>query len=411
MPKLVLPLTDTKIKTAKNETDKPIKLFDGNGLFLLLDTNGKKYWRMNYTRPLSKKRNTLAFGLYPETTLAEARTLRDQARKLLSQGVDPAEYRKLQATEQLENANDSFERIALEWLDRQNTADVTKNKSLYLLKFAFSGFGNKPIREVTARDVLTVCRQEEAKGHLEKAHRIRSKCSQVFRYAIASTLLDTDPTRDLRGALKSVEVTHQSAITDPSKVGGLLNAIDNYTGQLVTIAALKLAPLTFVRPGELRAAKWADIDLDKAEWRYTPPKTKKQTKVELIVPLSRQALSILHDMRNLSSKSEYVFPALHTNLRCMSEGTILQALRRMGYGKEEMSGHGFRAMARTILEEVLEFPIEIIEQQLGHQVRDMHGRAYNRTKHLDKRKDMMQKWADYLDGLKSNHIKGFESHE
>lgn len=401
MPKLVVPLTDTQIKKAKNEGHSPIKLSDGGGLYLLLDTKGNKYWRMDYIRPITKKRNTLAFGLYPEISLADARTRRDNARKLVAQGVDPSEQKKQDAAEALISANDSFESIALEWLERQQTADVTKNKALYLLKFAFAGFGKKPIRDVLPIDVLKVCREAEAEGHLEKAHRIKSKCSQVFRYAIASTILETDPTRDLRGALKSVEVTHHAAIIEPVQVGQLLRAIDSYTGQLITIAALKLAPLTFVRPGELRAAKWADIDLDKGVWSYTPPKTKKQTKVELIVPLSTQALAILKDVHLISANSEYVFPSLYTNLRCMSEGTINQALRRMGYGKDEMCGHGFRAMARTILEEVLEYPIEIIEQQLGHQVRDMHGRAYNRTKHLDKRKDMMQAWANYLDSIKA----------
>ncbi|AXI03263.1 tyrosine-type recombinase/integrase [Aquirhabdus parva] len=401
MPKLVVPLTDPQIKKAKYDSTGSNKLRDGGGLFLLLDKNGSKYWHMDYTRPVTKKRNTLAFGIYPYTTLAKARELRDSARKLIAQGLDPSDQKKQDAAEAQISLNNSFEAIALEWLERQQIADVTKNKALYLLKFAFAGFGKKPIRDVLPIDVLKVCRAAEAEGHLEKAHRIKSKCSQVFRYAIASTILETDPTRDLRGALKSVEVTHHAAIIDPLQVGQLLKAIDNYSGQLVTIAALKLAPLTFVRPGELRAAKWADINLEKGLWSYTPPKTKKQTKVELIVPLSTQALSILKDMHLLSTNSEYVFPSLYTNLRCMSEGTINQALRRMGYGKDEMCGHGFRAMARTILEEVLEYPIEIIEQQLGHQVRDMHGRAYNRTRHLDKRKDMMQAWANYLDSIKS----------
>ncbi|MDE2422305.1 MAG: integrase arm-type DNA-binding domain-containing protein [Gammaproteobacteria bacterium] len=400
MPKLVLALTDLQVKNVKNTEANPIKLSDGGGLYLLLDVNGKKYWRMDYTRPVTKKRNTLAFGTYPEVSLSLARERRNEARRNIAQGIDPFVQKQLDAIEALSKSNDSFEAIALQWNSKQLVTDSTREKNLYFLKCAFEGFGKKPIREVLPIDVLKVCLKAEEEGHREKAHRIRTKCSQVFRYAVASTILDSDPTRDLSGALQPIKVRHHSAITDPKNVGRLLVDIENYTGQIVTRTALKIAPYVFVRPIELRMALKADFDLENRVWSYTPPKTRNQTEIQLIIPLADQVIELLKLLEPFTGNSIYVFPAMTTFHRSMSENTINQAIRRMGYDKDEMCGHGFRALARTILEEKLRYPVKLIEMQLGHQVRDVHGTAYNRTKFLKRRKKMMQKWADYLDNLK-----------
>lgn len=248
--------------------------------------------------------------------------------------------------------------------------------------------------------VLAACRKQEAEGKHETAQPIKTKCGQVFRYAVAIGRADRDPTSDLRGALKPPVVKHRAAITDPKRLAKLLRDIDDYSGHFSTVCALKLSPMVFIRPGELRAAKWADIDLDAAQWSYTPPKTRNQTQLEHIIPLPTQAVAILREIQQVTGAGTHVFRSSGKS-GYLSEGAILGALRRMGYEKDDMSGHGFRATARTILDEVLGFKIELIEQQLAHKVADMHGRAYNRTKHLPERTQMMQAWADYLDKLKS----------
>jgi len=259
-----------------------------------------------------------------------------------------------------------------------------------------------PISEITPRDLAKVIEKDEAKGYIESAMRIRSKASQVFRFAVKMGLCDRDIAQDLAGTITQREKNHYSALTDPFDFARLLFDIDNYESQLVHVKfALQLAPLVFVRIGELRSAKWADIDFDNATWSYTPSKTSAKTGLDHIVPLSVQALAIFKEAHNFTNNSEYVFPSRSDKHRPISDMSINMALRRMGYGKDDMTGHGFRAIARTLLDEVLEFPLEIIEQQLAHQVRDMHGRAYNRTKHLGKRKAMMQRWSDYCDELKA----------
>lgn len=391
-------LTNTAIAKAIAK-DTPYKLVDGAGMYLLIKPNGGKYWHLAYR--FAGKQKTLALGVYPTVSLAEARAKREVARKQLENLIDPNEAKKEDKRHSILMSQNTFEAIALEWMQKQPPkAEITASKNLYFLSFAFKGFGHKPITDVSAPDVLAVCRVLEAQNKLETAHRIKAKCGQVFRYAIATGHATYDPTQALRGALKPIEVSHRAAITDPTEVAKLLTAINSYQGQFVTQCALKLAPLVFVRPGELRTALWQEIDLEAKEWRYNVSKTNTQH----IVPLSTQAVAILSDLHQQTSHSIYVFPSVRTNKRPMSDNTINPALRHLGYGKDEMCGHGFRAMARTILEEVLDYPIEIIEQQLAHQVKDMHGRAYNRTKHLAKRHKMMQHWADYLDQLQGKNI-------
>ena len=393
------PLTHARQADTAKPEEKSYKLNAGDGLFLEITPSGSKRWRLRYF--FAGKEQMLSLGLYPSIGLLEAKEARDNARKLISKGTDPSEHRKEEKIASKTTTQNSFEAIANEWLAQQtDKADVTRAKAKWLLQFAIAEFGQVPIHEVTPPMVLAACRKEESAGKLETARRIRSKCSQVFRYAVGTSRIERDPTTDLRGLIKPPVVTHRSAITDPKKVGQLLRDIDNYNGRFSTLCALKIAPLVFIRPGELRSARWDDIDLDAGIWSYTPPKTRNQTQLQHIIPLSTQAVAILRQLHTLTRNNPFVFQSTGKEGH-LSEAAILGALRRMGYEKDEMSGHGFRAMARTILDEVLGFRVEWIEQQLAHKVSDMHGRAYNRTKHLPERTRMMQEWSDYLDSLKN----------
>ena len=398
-----MPLTDTFIKTVKySRTDnKPQREYDTDGLYLEITPKGVKKWLMKYKRPFTGKENRLSFGIYPEITLKEARQKRDDARKLLKGNIDPSEAKKEEKRLSLLQAANTFEAIANEWLSKQShLAEATLKKSAWLLSFAISHFGQKAITDIIPIDVLAVCRIFKNQNKRETAKRIKVKCGQVFRYAVATGRLESDPTRDLKGALQPVIANHQAAITDPSQVARLMQDIQGYEGHYTVVYALKLAPLVFVRPSELRSAKWADIDLEAKEWRYHVHKTK----TEHIVPLSSQATKLLADLKAISTHSPYVFPSIRSNQRTMSENTINAALRRLGYTSEQMCGHGFRAMARTILDEVLGYPIEVIEMQLAHAVKDANGRAYNRTKYREQRHKMMQHWSDYLDGLQVDNV-------
>ena len=390
-------LTDTAVRNTKPGT-KPAKLFDERGLFLLVTPGGGKWWRFRYS--FDGKEKLLSLGTYPDVTLKAARDKRDAARKLLADGIDPGRQRKAQKSARAERASNSFEVVAREWFAKYAPTWAENHGDRILRRLdrdIFPWIGGLPVADVTGPELLSAVRRIEARGALETAHRALANCGQVFRYAIATGRAERDISADLRGALPPVKVESFAAVTEPDKVGELLRAIDGYQGTLTVSCALRLAPLVFVRPGELRKAEWADIDLDGAEWRYTVTKTG----TPHIVPLSIQAVSILRELRALTGTSRYVFPGARSNGRPMSDNAILAALRRMGIGKEEMSGHGFRAMARTILDEVLCFRPDFIEHQLAHAVRDPNGRAYNRTAHLPERRKMMQAWADYLDRLKA----------
>lgn len=390
-------LTDLACRTAKAK-DKPYKLADERGLYLLVTAAGGRLWRIDYR--FEGKRKTLTFGAYPDVRLADARERRDEARKLLASGIDPAEYRKATKAQRASASANTFEAVAREWYAKFAPGWVASHGERILRRLErdiFPWIGEKPIAEITPPELLGTVRRIEERGALETAHRALQNCGQVFRYAVATGRAARDPSGDLKGALPAVKGTNFAAITDPQKVGPLLRDLDAYSGTLAVRCALQLAPLVFVRPGELRQALWADFDLDAAEWRYHVTKTD----TAHIVPLSRQALAILKEIQPLTGAGPYVFPSARSSERPMSDNALNAALRRMGIGKDELSTHGFRAMARTILDEVLGFRPDFIEHQLAHAVRDPNGRAYNRTAHLVERRKMMQAWADYLDKLKA----------
>jgi integrase len=392
-----MPLSDTTIRTAKPAA-KPQRLFDGNGLYLEVSPAGGKLWRLKYR--IGGKEKRLALGVYPDTCLKDAREKRDAARKLLAAGVDPAEQRKAEKAAGEERGANSFEVIAREWHAKQSATWVELHASRIMLRMendVFPWLGSRPIADITAKDFLTTVNRIADRGAVESAHRVLQNCGQVMRYAIATGRADRNPVADLRGALPPVKQTHLAAITDPHAIGGLLRAIDAYQGSFVTRCALRLAPLLFVRPGELRQAEWAEFDMDAAQWNL--PAEKMKMREPHLVPLAPQAVVILRELQALTGGGRYLFPSPRSPQRPMSNNGVLSALRRMGYGTEEMSGHGFRAMARTVLDEVLHFRPDYIEHQLAHAVKDPNGRAYNRTAHLAERREMMGAWADYLDML------------
>ena len=391
-----MPLTDTAIKSAR-PGEKPIRMFDGEGLYLEVAPSGGKWWRFKYR--FGGKEKLLSLGVYGDVSLKQARERRAAARKLLADGVDPSEHRKATKAAKADRAANSFEVVAREWFGKQSASWVDSHGHRILRRLErdiFPWIGGSPVAEVTAPQLLAVLRRIEERGALETAHRALSVCGQVFRYAIATGRAERDPSPDLRGALPPVKGKNFAAITDPNHVGDLLRALDAYQGTLTVKCALRLAPLVFVRPGELRKAEWSGFDLDAGEWRYHVTKTG----TEHIVPLSSQAVAILRELEAINGSGQFVFPSARSAKRPMSDNALLAALRRSGIAKEEMSGHGFRAMARTILDEVLHFPPHLIEHQLAHAVRDPNGRAYNRTAHLPERREMMQRWADYLDKLR-----------
>ncbi len=392
-------LTNTAILNAK-PGEKPIRLFDGGGMYLEISPSGGKLWRLKYR--VNGKEKRLALGTYPDVPLAKARDKRDKARQLLADGIDPSENRKAMRAAQGDRAANSYEVVAREWFAKfkPNWVESHSDKIIKRLeRDVFPWIGGKPVADVTAKDLLACLQRIEKRGALETAHRALQNCGQVFRYAVATGRAERDPSGDLRGALSPVKETHRASITDPKAVGELLRACDGYQGSFVTQCALRLAPLVFVRPGELRKAEWAEIDLDRAEWNI--PADRMKMREPHLVPLASQAVTNLRDLHALTGGGRYVFPGARTNGRPMSDNAILAALRRMGFAKDEMSGHGFRAMARTILDEVLGVRPDLIEHQLAHAVRDPNGRAYNRTAHLPERRKMMQTWADYLDKLKA----------
>lgn len=398
-----MPLTDTAIRTAKPQA-KVVKMFDGGGLYLELNPAGGKWWRWKYR--VAGKEKRLSLGVYPDVVLKAARQKRDAARQQLAAGIDPGEARK--AAKIAQAGAESFEAIAREWHAKFAPTWVASHGDRILRRLEadiFPWLGKRPIAEVKAPELLAALRRIEGRGALETAHRAMQNCGQVFRYGVATGRAERDPIGDLHGALPPPKEQHHASITEPKRVGELLRAMDSYQGFFVTKSALRLAPLVFVRPGELRKAAWDEVDFDKAEWRI--PATRMKMRELHIVPLSRQAIEILRELEPLTGKGipakpdvpRYIFPGAQSRERPMSENAILAALRRMGYPKEEMTGHGFRSMASTLLHEQ-GWNHQAIERQLAHAERNAVSAAYNYAEHLPERRRMMQQWADYLDGLK-----------
>lgn len=402
MPKRIIPLSDIQVRNAKPGA-KEFKLYDGGGLFLLVTPSGGKLWNLKYR--FREKEKRLSIGIYPEISLADARQRREDAKKLLANAVDPGEFKKILRTTDKEIAVNTFETIAREWHHKFSTAGKWSPKHsadiLHRLeKDIFPPLGSRPISDIKPKELLKVLERIASRGALDTAHRLRHHCGMIFRYAVVTERTERDVAADLRGALPAVKGGHHAAPTTPNSLKQLLQAIDSYEGSYIVKCALQLLPMFFCRPGELRAAEWSEFNFEEAIWEI--PATRMKMKLPHIVPLSNQAVSILESLRPLTGFGKFLFPCSRSPLRCMSDNAYNAALRRMGFTKEEATAHGFRASARTILDEVLHIPVVFIEHQLSHSVRDPLGRAYNRTSHLAERKQMMQSWADYLFELKES---------
>ncbi len=392
-------LTDTAVRNAKPGS-KTTRIFDGGGMYLEVTTKGGKLWRLKYR--YGGKGKLLALGTYPDVSLASARQKRDDARKLLAEDIDPSEQRKAAKAARVGVAANTFEVIGREWYAKVSAsmAESTKdNLHRRLEAYVYPMIGDRPITSLVAADLIRVIELIEKRGALDIARRAHNIMGRIFRYAIGRGLAGRDPSRDIELAdiLPPADVQHHASVTEPKAVGGLLRAIDGFTGALATRCALRLAALAFVRPGELRHAEWTEFDLHKAEWRI--PAGKMKMREQHIVPLSVQAVAILREIQPLTGTGRYVFPSERGDGRPMSENTVNAALRRLGYPKEEMTGHGFRSMASTLLHE-LGLPHAVIERQLAHGERNKVSAAYNFAEHLPERRKMMQQWADYLDKLK-----------
>jgi len=394
-----MPLTDTLIRNAK-PAENVVKLSDGGGLQLWVMPTGSKLWNLAY-RDLSRKQRKLSFGAYPTVSLAEARKRRDEAKALLASGVDPGQQKKIdKLTKAIANAT-TFKAVAEEYLERQareGRAETTLAKNRYLLELAYPAIGGRPIAEIKAAEIVAILKHLEKRGTLEAAKRVRAIIGTVIRYAIATTRAEADPTPALKNAIIAPKVTHRAAITDAVAFGGLLRAIETFDGQPTTKAALRLLPLVFTRPSELRLAEWKEFDLDKAIWIIPANRTKMRR--EHSVPLSRQALAILRELHALTGQGRLLFPGLRVVTRPISENTMNAALRRLGYSKEEVTSHGFRSTASTLLNESGKFSPDAIERALAHQDPDAVRRAYNRSGYWQERVTMAQWWSDYVDTLR-----------
>lgn len=389
-------LTDTKVRSVKSR-EKSFKIADGKGLFLVVKPNGSKYWRFRYQ--FGGKEKLLAIGIYPDVSLADARRKRDEARKLLADDTDPGMAKQLKKRAKKLVSENSFEAVTREWHIKFSSKWTPEHGAKILIRLEkdiFPWLGHRPITEITAPELLAVLRRIENRGAIETAHRTLQNCGQIFRYAIATGRAERDVSADLRGAIPPVRKRHLASITDPKAIGDLLRALNDYNGHLVTKSALQLAPLVFVRPGELRKAEWSEFNFETAEWRIPPEKMK--MRVTHIVPLSTQAIAILREIQSLTGDGKYVFPSLRTHTRPMSNNAVLGALRRLGYAKDEMTGHGFRSMASTLLNEQ-GWNRDAIERQLAHAERNNIRAAYNYAEYLPERRKMMQHWADYLNSL------------
>jgi integrase len=391
-----MPLKDITVRNAKARP-RPRKLSDGGGLHILIQPTGSKLWRLAYR--FAGKQKTLALGAYPTVSLEEARRHRDEAKKLLARSIDPSVQRK---ADRHAGKDGTFRAVAEEViakLEREGRAQATLTKRRWLLDFAFPAFGDRPVAEITARELLALLRQIEGRELYETARRLRSTCGMVFRYAIATGRAERDPSMDLRGALTTPQVSHRATIVDPIAIGGLLRAIDGFDGQPTTQSALRLAPYVFVRPGELRQAEWVEFDFDAAVWSIPAKKMKMRRPHR--VPLARQSLAILRELKEITGSGRWLFPSVRTSARPISENTMNAALRRLGYGSEEMCIHGFRGMASTLLNEMGRWNADAIERQLAHQEANAVRRAYTHSAEFwSERVLMMHAWADYLDGLR-----------
>ena len=376
---------------------KPYNLSDGGGLYLLIKPNGTKAWRFNYR--FNGKQKTLAIGVFPDVSLKTAREKHKEARENLANDIDPSSQKKaIKAAKQSESVN-NFEIVASEWARTRGKKAISteKRQEALLKKDLVPYLGNRPIADINTPELLKVLRKIETRGAIETAHRAKRLLGQIFRYAIVTGRAERDPSADLKDALAQPTKTHFKSITDPAEVGPLIAAINSYQATPVVMAALRLTPLLFCRPGELRHLEWQEVNFDEA--RIELPASKMKTKEPHIIPLATQAMGILKELQLITGRSKFVFPSARGNSRPLSENGVRTALRTLGYTNEQISPHGFRAMARTILDEILNFPVDWIEHQLAHSVKDANGRAYNRTKHLEQRRGMMQKWADYLNEL------------
>jgi integrase len=388
-------LSDTAIKNAKLQ-EKQYKIFDEKGLYVLVNSSGK-YFRFDFR--FNRKRKTLALGVYPDVTLKQAREKRDDARSKVANGIDPTLIKKIEKKTSNELKSNSFEFVAREWFTKKMpTWERSHSKTIIrrLEANIFPWLGNCPVSEIKPSEILECLRRIEERNAIETAHRVHQITGQIFRYAVATGRCERDPSGDLKGAIPPTKPSHMATITDPEQIGALIRAISGYKGYITTKCALMMAPLVFVRPGELRHAEWNEINFEQAEWKI--PAQKMKIKTPHIVPLSTQALRILADLRPLTGRGKYIFPSLRSSERPMSSNTVLAALRRMGYQKDEMSGHGFRAMASTILHEK-GWRDDCIERQLAHAERNKVEAAYNYAQHLSERKKMMQFWSDYLDEI------------
>jgi len=389
-------LSDVKIRSAKVPAGKKqLKLSDGGGLYLLVTAKGGKYWRLDYR--FNGKRKTLALGVYSDVSLSDARDLRHDKRQLIRNRIDPAAQKKAEKMAEV----DSFEAVAREWYEKNRpiwSATHADSVISRLERNIFPWLGHRPIGEIEPPELLVVLRRMESRGAVETAHRVKAVCGQIFRFAIATGRAQRDPVPDLKGALRPVKAGSMATITDPKRVGELLRAIEGYSGTFAVKCALQIAPYLFVRPGELRHAEWSEFDLEAAQWRI-PAEKMKMGRMHL-VPLSSQVVAILHELEPLTGRGKYLFPSARSTVRPMSENTVNAALRRMGFDKSEICGHGFRGMASTILHEQ-GWQSDVIERQLAHVETNKIKGAYNHAEHLPERRKMMQHWADYLDGLRT----------
>ncbi|MDR3478576.1 MAG: integrase arm-type DNA-binding domain-containing protein [Gammaproteobacteria bacterium] len=394
-------LTDIKVRSLKGR-DRQYKVADGRGLFLVITPTGSKYWRFRYR--IADREKSLAIGIYPDISLADARDKAHEARKLLANDKDPGAEKQSKKRAIKLAAQNTFEMVAREWYQKNSAQWVDSHGDRIirrLEKDVFPWIGKRPITEISAPEILSVLQRIENRGAIETAHRTHQNFGQIFRYAIAAGYAENDPSPHLRGALKPVQQRHHASITDPKAIGDLLRAINSYEGFFVTKCALRLAPLFFVRPGELRKAEWSEFDLENAEWRI--PASKMKMRSIHIVPICTQAITILRELHVLTGEGKYVFPGVRTPKRPMSENTVTGALRRLGYTSDEMTGHGFRSMACTILNEQ-GWNRDAIERQLAHAERNNIRAAYNYAEYLPERRKMMQEWANYLDSLVSGNL-------